>query len=126
MSWYMAVLKKYADFSGRSRRMEYWMFMLINFLIYIAMMALMLATGGGNAEEPGPIAMLVGLFIMLYGLAIFIPSLAVGVRRLHDSDKSGWLILVNLIPGIGGLIFLVLMVLPGTQGDNQFGPDPLA
>jgi uncharacterized membrane protein YhaH (DUF805 family) len=125
MNWYMTVLKKYADFSGRARRMEYWMFMLINMLIYIGLATIAVTLGGSDPENPSMITTLIGLFIMVYGLAIFVPSLAVGVRRLHDSDKSGWLILVNLIPGIGGLIFLVLMVLPGTPGENQYGSDPL-
>jgi uncharacterized membrane protein YhaH (DUF805 family) len=61
---------------------------------------------------------------MLFGLAVLIPSIAVGARRLHDTDRSGWWLLIALIPFIGAIVLLVFFVLPGTQGTNRFGPDP--
>ena len=78
MSWYLTVLKKYAVFSGRARRMEYWMFALFNFIISFALAFLEALVGG-----PGIVA-------VLYSLAVLVPSIAVGVRRLHDTDRSGW------------------------------------
>ena len=124
MSWYLAVFRKYADFSGRARRMEYWMWVLMNIVIIIPAYILLLVLGM-NEEGPTAIGMIILGLLGIYYLAILIPGLAVAIRRLHDSDKSGWFFLVNFIPGIGGLIFLILMILPGTQGDNRFGPDPL-
>jgi uncharacterized membrane protein YhaH (DUF805 family) len=122
-------LKRYADFSGRSRRMEYWMFTLLQVIVFI--LYAILAGGLGFAAangDTGTAAGLGGLSIILivYCLAIFIPSLAVQVRRFHDQNKSGWMVLLGFIPGIGGLIVLVFMCLDGTPGPNRFGPDPKA
>lgn len=119
MQWMLLPLKRYADFKGRSRRREYWMFALG---IMIAMTVLILLTGGLADDGSGPSGgfALVGLFF----IAIFVPSLAVQVRRFHDQGRSGWLILLNLIPYIGSLIVLVFMCLPGNPGPNRFGPDP--
>ncbi|MGC6401687.1 DUF805 domain-containing protein [Sphingomonas sp. FW199] len=113
-------LKRYADFQGRSRRKEYWMF----FLGYL-IVTILLAVFGGIFGSTGDGAS--GLFLILFGifvLAIFIPALAVQVRRFHDQDRSGWFVLLNFIPYVGGLIVLVFMVLEGTRGPNRFGPDP--
>ncbi|MEE8339241.1 MAG: DUF805 domain-containing protein [Xanthomonadales bacterium] len=118
MNWYLEVLKKYAVFNGRARRKEYWFFYLFYLIIFIVLAFLDGVTGSFN-ESIG-IGMLSGIFI----LAMIIPGLAVSVRRLHDTDRSGWWILISLIPLIGGIWFLVLMVLDGTSGQNQYGPDP--
>lgn len=120
MEWMLMPLKRYADFQGRSRRKEYWMF----FLGYLIVAVLLGVIGGvfGSAGEGAS-----GLFLVLFGifvLAIFIPALAVQVRRFHDQDRSGWFVLLNFIPYVGGLIVLVFMVLEGTRGPNRFGPDP--
>lgn len=140
MEWMLLPLKRYAEFSGRSRRMEYWMFALLNIIIAAVLMSLMLVGGFSlgnfaNPENPqvafGPIFWL-GVGLMgLWALAIFIPSIAVTIRRLHDRDMSGWwylgLFALQLIPFVGfiaSIAFLVLMLLPGTAGPNRFGPDP--
>lgn len=110
---YMGVLKKYVDFEGRARRQEYWTFFLVNLVI-----AIVLGIIGGIIGT--------GILSNLYALAILLPSIAVGVRRLHDRDMSGWFMLLALIPFVGGIILLVLFALEGTPGSNRFGPDPKA
>ncbi len=131
MDWMLMPLRRYADFSGRSRRKEYWMFTLFILLVYVAFFALM-AVGGGltGMFEPGtgagiPVVgwIVISLFV-IFALAIFIPALAVVVRRLHDQDKSGWFILIQFIPYIGGIIMLIFMCIDGTKGENRYGPDP--
>ncbi len=118
MEWMIMPLKRYADFQGRSRRKEYWMFALLQILVLVPLsliaIALDGATGGGTV-----LLALIGL----YFLGLFIPSLAVQVRRFHDQDRSGWFILLGLIPYVGGLILVVFMCLEGTRGPNRFGPD---
>lgn len=129
MEWMLMPLRRYADFSGRSRRKEYWMFTL---LIFIVLVVLSLVTGGmSSMTDPGSAlggatsgvgSMILGLFY----LAILIPALAVQVRRFHDQDKSGWFVLLSFIPVVGALIVLVFMCLEGTRGENRFGQDPKA
>jgi uncharacterized membrane protein YhaH (DUF805 family) len=119
-------LKRYADFSGRSRRKEYWMFVLFQILVLMPMALVFAMIDGANGEgEPGVLG---GLMLAVMGLVylglFFIPGLAVQVRRFHDRDKSGWLILLGFIPYLGGFILLVFMCLEGTRGPNRFGPDP--
>ena len=190
MRWMLMPLRRYADFEGRSRRMEYWMWVLFNALIYtlliIPLVFLFISAAqrvedrGGvyqssssydrsydddrydrdssyedsgsydedrssrrsrdrdgygysasysidmemMVEEFSPIGwVLIGLYA-LWALIAFIPSLAVGIRRLHDTNKSGWLILLGAVPIVGGIILLVFMFSDGTRGPNQFGPDP--
>lgn len=118
MNWYLMVLKKYAEFNGRSRRTEYWMFQLINFVIYIVLY------GAGFALMKSGIGYILLVICLIYALAIIIPSLAVCVRRLHDTGKSGWWILIGLIPIIGGIVLLIFMVLDSEPGSNQYGPNP--
>ena len=118
MNWYLTVLKKYAEFSGRARRKEYWMFVLFNIIFFIV--AIILDNILGTAiENVG-----YGLFYFLYGLAVIIPSLAVTVRRLHDTGKSGWWIFISLIPLIGGIWLLILLVTDSQPGENPYGPSP--
>ena len=112
MYWYFEVLKKYAVFSGRTRRMEYWMFILFNTII-----AFVLAFVEGLVGGPGVAA-------NLYGLAVLIPSLAVGVRRLHDTGRSGWWLLISLVPVVGAIVLLVFMVQDSHAEANQYGPNP--
>ena len=114
-------LQRYADFSGRSRRMEYWMFYVgsIGASIVARMIEGILGMGNMMAQGSGPLS-------ALLLLALLVPSIAVLVRRLHDQDKSGWLALLIFIPIIGWLALLVFMFLEGTKGDNQYGPDPKA
>ena len=106
--------KKYADFSGRARRSEYWWFVLAEII------ALSILYGLTRVSS---------IFLILYfivALALIIPGLAVTVRRLHDTGKSGWFILLGLIPFVGGIIILIFTVQEGTPGDNQYGPNPKA
>jgi uncharacterized membrane protein YhaH (DUF805 family) len=127
-------LHKYATFRGRSRRKEYWLWQLFLLLLFGVLTAWLIGQAGPipegatpeevNAivmEAPGatlPIAL-----IALASLGLFLPSLAVSVRRLHDSDKSGWWLLLNLIP-VGGLVLLIFYLIDGTEGPNKHGPDP--
>ncbi|WP_433168765.1 DUF805 domain-containing protein [Kribbella sp. CA-247076] len=122
MQWYIDVLKKYAVFSGRARRKEYWMFVLFNVIVSIILSILDRALGltyGSGASQSGWLS-------TIYSLAVLIPSIAVGVRRMHDTNRSGWWILINLIPCVGFIWFIVLAAQEGTAGDNQYGPDPKA
>ncbi len=124
MDWMLLPLKRYADFQGRSQRQEYWMFVLGVVIVEVILFGLYAVLGGmtGNA---GGIALLPMILLVIFGLGIIVPAIAVQVRRFHDQDKSGWFVLLGLIPYVGGLIVLVFMCLPGTPGPNRFGPDPL-
>jgi uncharacterized membrane protein YhaH (DUF805 family) len=119
MEWMLAGWKKYADFSGRARRMEYWMFVL-----GIIIGAIVLGIVEGILGLSGMVGGLYGPLTTLFLLACIIPSIAVQVRRFHDQDKSGWFVLLGFIPIVGGLIVLVFMLMEGTNGPNQYGPDP--
>ena len=135
MSWYIGVLKRYADFNGRARRKEYWMFQLFNMLAYLAcsvvagIVAVLLSRTFSSASPSASSteAAIPGLAFaipVLYLLAVIVPTLAVTARRLHDQDKSGWFMLLGCIPGVGGIILLVFMCLESTPGPNHFGPNP--
>jgi uncharacterized membrane protein YhaH (DUF805 family) len=118
MNWYLQALKKYADFSGRARRKEYWFFVLFNIIISIVLSVIDVMLGLGSHG--------IGILSGLYSLGVIIPSIAVGVRRLHDINKSGWWVLIVFVPFIGALVLLVFALLKGTQGANDYGPDPKA
>jgi uncharacterized membrane protein YhaH (DUF805 family) len=118
VSWYLEALKKYAVFSGRARRMEYWYFVLFNLIVLIVLELIDALLGTFNFVQG------IGLLSGIYSLAVIIPSLAVTVRRLHDIDRTGWWILINLIPLIGTIVLLVFALTPGTPGSNRYGPDP--
>lgn len=118
MNWYLEVLKKYAVFGGRARRKEYWYFFLFNALIGIV---LAIVDGVTGTLVPGAG---IGLLGGLYSLAVFIPGFAVTVRRLHDTGKSGWWLLIFLVPLVGVIVFLVFMVKDSQPGENQYGPNP--
>lgn len=128
MEWMLLPLKRYADFSGRSRRKEYWMFALLVFILtFVIAFPMSLSALNQSATSSLNISLLIPLLILLViSLAIIIPSLAVQVRRFHDLDKSGWFILLNFIPYIGPIIVLVFMCMDGTRGPNRFGDDPKA
>jgi len=118
MNYYLSVLKNYAKFDGRARRAEYWYFVLFN--IIFAITAILLDNALGLANELTGYGPIYGLYLLF----VLIPGLAVGVRRLHDIGKSGWMILVALIPLIGGIWILILMATEGDKGENEYGPDP--
>ena len=112
MYWYLEVLKNYAVFSGRAKRTEYWMFFLFNFII---------AFGIGFVEGilGGP-----GVIGLLYGLLVLIPGIAVSVRRLHDTGRSGLWLLISFVPLVGIIVLLVFMVQDSVPGQNQYGMNP--
>ena len=125
MEWMIMPLKRFAEFSGRSRRKEYWMFVLLQMLILIPVAILAILMGGPVEDPANPLGSTAILIVLgVYFLVFLIPGLAVQVRRFHDQDKSGWFILLGFIPYVGSLILLVFMCLEGTRGPNRFGPDP--
>lgn len=125
MRWYMEALRKYADFSGRARRKEYWFFALFNVLVA---MVLMFVAAGMSAligrEHNDLVGFVMFVPFSLFWLATLIPSLAVTVRRLHDTGRSGWWWLISFVPFVGGIILLVFTLLEGDPGPNLYGPDP--
>ncbi|WP_166041208.1 DUF805 domain-containing protein [Sphingosinicella sp. YJ22] len=164
MNWMLMPLRRYADFNGRSRRKEYWMWTLFNLIVGGILGAILMgmifsatarvaerggvesyeysdydSSDSGFSYESGSSTnvdptmfmeefstggwILIGL-LCLWWLFTLIPNLAVTIRRLHDQDKSGWMILLAFIPLVGGIILLVFMLLDGTRGPNRFGPDP--
>ncbi len=114
MNWYIDCWKKYATFAGRAGRKEFWMFILFNILAYLLAGVLDGIVGTS------------GLVAGLYSLAVLLPALAVTVRRLHDTNRSAWWLLIGLVPLIGGIWMLLLTVLEGTSGANRFGEEPKA
>jgi len=116
IDWYLGIaIKKFAEFKGRARRKEFWYFFLANVAINIAFYILALIPVIGR---------LFGIIAALYSLAVMIPSLALGVRRLHDTNRSGWWCLLALLPIIGWIILIVWAATEGTRGKNKYGPDP--
>jgi uncharacterized membrane protein YhaH (DUF805 family) len=128
MHWMLMPLRRYADFAGRSRRKEYWMFALLNALIsiFVGLVFLVGYYADMSQTEMDTYLMPVVYAACLYSLAAIIPGIAVTIRRLHDTDRSGWNILWGLVPLIGALLLLVYYVSDGTPGPNRFGPDPKA
>jgi len=118
MDWYLKVLKQYADFNGRARRKEYWMFFLFN-MIFAALASLIDFSAGTANFVSGS-----GLFQNIYSLVVLVPGLAVAVRRLHDVGKSGWMLLLAFIPLIGAIWLLVLFATNGKEGTNKWGQNP--
>lgn len=134
MRWYRQAFTHYADFHGRASRPEYWMFTMINYAIATVLTLLFALAGpiiltvGGPGSTSETIAVICAVtflaLLSLYALAVFLPGLAVTVRRLHDIDRSGLWALVSFIPFVGVFVLLVLLVLEGTRGPNRYGPDP--
>jgi uncharacterized membrane protein YhaH (DUF805 family) len=155
MEWMLMPLRRYAEFSGRSRRKEFWMFQLLGLIVGAVIYALILGGGGMDllmasaATDPGseldgvsfgPVFWVGCALAVVWSLGAFIPALAVSIRRLHDRNMSGWyllgfigvIIVLSMIPVVGALAVLaleigwiVLMALPGTPGPNKYGADPL-
>ncbi|MFI8236139.1 DUF805 domain-containing protein [Streptomyces sp. NPDC085866] len=111
MHWYVDVLKKYAVFSGRARRQEYWMFFLFNLIISIVLTVVDRAIGSN-------------VISLIYTLAVLLPGLGVTIRRLHDTGRSGWWIFISLIPLVGTIILIVFLATEGKAEQNQYGPNP--
>ncbi|MBW8783554.1 MAG: DUF805 domain-containing protein [Novosphingobium sp.] len=148
MEWMFLPYKRYVDFSGRSRRLEFWMFILLFAIVYLVLFSIILSqvpwaafrqTGfgrytytGGAAAPPGPLLWLTLLAFGLFVIGSFIPLVAVYVRRFHDRNMSGWFFLLFFVLGlipyinfVSGIVLIVLMCLEGTRGPNRYGPDPL-
>lgn len=122
MEIFLDILKnKYADFNGRARRNEYWMFVLFNFIITLIVYALI---GVGIAIDSSILVLCSYILLLVVSLVLFIPGFAVAVRRLHDTNRSGWFLLLLLIPFIGFIILIVFLITEGTRGPNIYGPDP--
>jgi uncharacterized membrane protein YhaH (DUF805 family) len=113
MSWYFTVLKKYVQFSGRARRAEFWWFNLVNLIASLVLSFVDAQVG----------TVFIGL---LYSFAVFLPALGVFVRRLHDTDRSGWWLLLSFIPVIGVIVLIVFAAQEGSPGVNGYGPNPKA
>lgn len=118
IDWAKRPLQKYADFTGRAPRAEYWWFYLLVILGYIVATIIDSILGLGGMMGP------YGILTMLFGLAMLVPSLSAGVRRLHDIGKSGWWLLICLVPIIGAIVLIVFLVMASEPGDNQYGPNP--
>ena len=112
MHWYLDVLKKYVEFNGRAGRQEFWMFALFNFIIAIVISVIEGVIGTA------------GIIGSLYWLGVLLPSLGVSVRRLHDTGRSGWFLLIGLIPIVGFIVLLVFYIQEGNPGDNEHGANP--
>ncbi len=120
MDWYIGVLKKYAVFNGRARRKEYWMFVLINLIVSIAL-GVVDGVLGTLSVETG-----MGLLGGIYSLAVLIPSIAVSIRRLHDTGRSGWWLLLAFIPLVGAIVLIVFFAMEGHAEENEHGANPKA
>ena len=120
MHWYFDGLKQYAVFSGRARRKEYWFYQLFNCLFVGALLVVDAMTG--TMRGKAGLGVLSGLFV----LATLLPSLGMWVRRLHDTNRSGWWILIGFIPLVGPLIMLVFTLQDSEPSANQYGPNPKA
>ena len=111
MHWYVDVLKNYVGFSGRAHRTEFWMFVLINLIVGFVL---------------GYVGTIIHLSFIgfLYNLAVLLPGVAVAMRRLHDTDRSGWWLLLGFIPILGWIVLIIFYCLESTPGQNQYGPSP--
>ena len=112
LNYYLEVLKKYTVFSGRARRAEFWWFTLINWIISLVLQGIDSAIGTE------------GILGLIYSLGVLLPSIAVAIRRLHDTDRSGWWLLLILIPILGWIALLVFYFQDGDPQPNQYGPSP--
>lgn len=118
MDWYLKVIKNYVGFTGRARRKEFWMYCLFYIIIGIAI-GVVERVLGLNTALGGPLS-------SLYSLALLLPSLAVSIRRLHDTGRSGWWVCINFIPILGWLVYLFFVVQDSQPGENQWGANPKA
>ncbi len=117
MNWYVSVLKKYAVFTGRAQRAEFWWFALFNFIVAVVLNVI--DTVLGTANEMG-----YGILGGLYFLAVLLPSIGVAIRRLHDTGRTGWWLLIGFIPIIGFIVLIVFYCIDSEPGTNQYGPNP--
>lgn len=118
MKWYLGVLKKYAVFGGRARRKEYWYFSLFSFIVQLLFLVIDYSIGTLDLNTG------TSLLFAIYGVVVTIPCMAVSVRRLHDTGRSGWWFLIGLVPIVGALALLVFLLQDSKPGENQYGPSP--
>jgi uncharacterized membrane protein YhaH (DUF805 family) len=111
VNWYVDVLKNYVGFSGRARRQEYWMYFLFNIIAVVVLTII-------------DAVIKTSILVILYYLAVLLPTLAVGFRRLHDTGRSAWWLLLGIIPLIGSIIIIVFLASEGDAGENKYGPSP--
>ena len=119
MNWYISVLKQYAVFTGRATRTEYWMFVLFNFLIAFAIAfaeAVLRSVLGMNTDS--------SILFNLYLLAVLLPSLGVAILRLHDTNRSGWWLLISFVPLVGAVVLIIFFATDSQPGPNRFGANP--
>jgi uncharacterized membrane protein YhaH (DUF805 family) len=130
MDWYIKVLKNYAVFSGRARRKEYWWFSLFNFIFILVLEGIGLFIIRPHIHSLIlPIVYrltIISSLTIIYELAIIVPGIAVGVRRLHDTNRSGWWCFIGLIPIVGDIILIVFFAMDSQPGENRYGPNPKA
>ena len=119
MEWYLAAMNKYADFSGRARRQEYWMYTLVYMVIYVVPYVI-------SIEAKGSVRLMFGILTFLIALFHLLPGLAVGVRRLHDTGKSAWWLFISFVPIVGAIILLVFLCSDSDSFPNEYGPSPKA
>ena len=127
MKWFIKAFRQYADFSGRASRQEFWMFVLFNLLFAMAwalVAGLLTGLFGDSFDHDSDRLIFMYKLIAIYYAVTTVPAMAVGVRRLHDTGRSGWWMLVSLIPFVGGIWLIVLMCLDGSAGDNRYGSPP--
>ena len=128
MEWYLKVMRdNYTNFNGRARRKEYWMYTLILTVLLIALMTIMfsaLSLSDETGIETGPSGYLTVLLFFVFLVAHFIPSLALTVRRLHDTGKSGWWYLIVFVPYLGNFVIFIFTLIDGDEGENKYGPNP--
>lgn len=122
MEWFLKVVKEnYANFNGRARRKEYWMFTLFSSIISVVLFVLFVLT---SIFSDSMLGIIFSILAIIYALAILVPSIALIDRRLHDTDHSGWFYFIALIPLVGPIILLITLCKEGTRGDNKYGADP--
>ena len=128
MEWYLKVMRdNYANFKGRARRKEYWMYTLIFTVLLIALMTIMFSVLSFSDEtgiETGPGVYLTVSLVIVFLFAHFIPTIALTVRRLHDTGKSGWWYLIVLVPYLGNFVIFIFTLIDGDRGDNKYGSNP--
>jgi uncharacterized membrane protein YhaH (DUF805 family) len=128
MEWYLKVMRdNYANFNGRARRKEYWMYTLIFTVLLIALMTIMFSVLSFSDEtgiETGPSVYLTVILVIVFLFAHFIPSIALTVRRLHDTGKSGWWYLIVFVPYLGNFVIFIFTLIDGDRGDNKYGSNP--
>ena len=117
MNWYLEVLKKYAVFDGRARRSEYWYFVLFSLIVSVVLSLFDGIIGTLTGLQVGPLG-------SIYGLAVLLPSIAVAVRRLHDTNRSGWWLLLALVPLVGGFVLIWFLAQDSEPAANPYGTNP--